>query len=146
MTGATLLADLRSRGIELTADGDQLRYRGPAAVFTPEVIETIRRFKSELLAALAAEVGETAASVESTATGDNSDTAPEHGHATTTVDAIPPETGNRGCISVPQPELLTGLSVVSDVVPDKADVAVLKHVLLQAAASTVRFSATDREV
>ena len=52
MNPATLLADLRHRGIELTAEGDRLRYRAPRGVLSPELIADLRSHKRELLAEL----------------------------------------------------------------------------------------------
>lgn len=49
MTSADLLADLESRGVRLTADGDQLRYHAPKGVITPSLREALAEHKSELL-------------------------------------------------------------------------------------------------
>jgi hypothetical protein len=51
MTPAKLLADLRQRGIELKADGDQLRFNPKAAV-TPELLARLKAAKGGLLALL----------------------------------------------------------------------------------------------
>jgi hypothetical protein len=54
MTGAeALLADLRSRGVELETDGARLRWR-PGFLVGPGQAELIRRHKPELIALLAA--------------------------------------------------------------------------------------------
>ncbi|HVC35367.1 MAG TPA: hypothetical protein VNL16_17785 [Chloroflexota bacterium] len=54
MTALDLLADLRSRGIELQTDGDQLRYR-PADALTEADRALLAGHKAELLLLLAAE-------------------------------------------------------------------------------------------
>ena len=54
MSAAALLSDLRRRGVELTADGDQLRYRAPRGVLSPDVLADLRTHKRELLAELGA--------------------------------------------------------------------------------------------
>ncbi len=55
-----LLAALRSRGIELQAHGDRLRYR-PKAAMTPELAKCLRVYRAELLAALSTRGTPTAA-------------------------------------------------------------------------------------
>ena len=52
MNPATLLSDLRRRGVELTAEGDRLRYRAPRGVLSPELLADLRSHKRELLAEL----------------------------------------------------------------------------------------------
>ena len=47
-----LIADLRRRGIELTAKGDRLHYRAPRGVLSPELLAELRSHKPELLAEL----------------------------------------------------------------------------------------------
>jgi hypothetical protein len=44
-----LLAELRSKGVELTADGDTLRCRAPRGLVTPDLAAVIRERKPELL-------------------------------------------------------------------------------------------------
>ena len=52
MNVAALLTDLRSRGIELTPEGEQLRYRAPRGALTPSDLAELRTRKAELLAEL----------------------------------------------------------------------------------------------
>ncbi len=52
MNPATLLSDLRRRGVELTAEGDRLHYRAPRGVLSPELLADLRSHKLELLAEL----------------------------------------------------------------------------------------------
>ncbi len=52
MSAFTLIADLRRRGVELTAEGDRLRYRAPRGVLSPELLADLRSHKLELLAEL----------------------------------------------------------------------------------------------
>ena len=54
MNPATLLSDLRRRGIELTAEGDRLRYRAPRGVLSPKLLADLRSHKAEILAGLSA--------------------------------------------------------------------------------------------
>lgn len=49
---ATLLDDIRGRGIDLTVAGDDLRLRAPRGVLTRDLVETIRAHKGDLLSAL----------------------------------------------------------------------------------------------
>ena len=49
MTAAALLSSLRLRGVELTAEGDQLRYRAPRGTLRPTDLETLRAHKLSLL-------------------------------------------------------------------------------------------------
>lgn len=49
MTARDLLRDLQSRGVKLEAEGDRLRWRAPAEVMTPAVLETLRQRKAEIL-------------------------------------------------------------------------------------------------
>jgi thioesterase domain-containing protein len=46
---AAFLADLRSRDMEIWADGDQLRCNAPAGALTPEVREHLRQRKQDIL-------------------------------------------------------------------------------------------------
>ena len=51
MSPAELLGELTRQGIELRADGNRLRYR-PRAAVSPELAETLRTHKGELLTLL----------------------------------------------------------------------------------------------
>jgi amino acid adenylation domain-containing protein len=44
-----LVEEVRSRGIELWTDGEQLRYRAPAGVITPEFTVKLKEHKAELI-------------------------------------------------------------------------------------------------
>jgi pyochelin synthetase len=44
-----LVDEFRCRGIELWADGEQLRYRAPAGVLTPEFTIELKEHKAELI-------------------------------------------------------------------------------------------------
>ena len=48
----SLVADFRRRGVELTAEGDRLHYRAPRGVLSPELIDSLRSHKRQLLAEL----------------------------------------------------------------------------------------------
>ena len=48
MTAATLVAELRARGVVLEPHGDRLRVR-PASIVTPDETDLIRRHKTEIL-------------------------------------------------------------------------------------------------
>ena len=52
MNSATLLSDLWRRGVELTAEGDRLRYRAPRGVLSHELLAELRSHKPEILAEL----------------------------------------------------------------------------------------------
>ncbi|MEW6489813.1 MAG: hypothetical protein AB1578_18130 [Thermodesulfobacteriota bacterium] len=52
MSAADLLRDLRARGVELTAEGDLLRWRAPPGVVTEPLMATMRQHKAALLALL----------------------------------------------------------------------------------------------
>ena len=52
MSTLALLETVRSYGIELTADGDQLRYRAPKGIMTPGLFAQIQEHKAEILALL----------------------------------------------------------------------------------------------
>ena len=52
MTAADLLRVVREQGVELTPDGDQLRYRGPREALTPDMLIELKRHKSDLLTLL----------------------------------------------------------------------------------------------
>ncbi len=49
-----VLAALKAKGITLTAAGEKLRYSAPRGAVTPELLETLRQYKAELLALLSA--------------------------------------------------------------------------------------------
>jgi hypothetical protein len=53
MSLAELLADLNSRGISLVVNGDKLKRKGKESALTPELLETLREQKAELMALLA---------------------------------------------------------------------------------------------
>lgn len=58
---SALLARMRDLGIKLWAEGGKLRYRGPEAVLTPELLRELAGRKTEILEALArADAGEPA--------------------------------------------------------------------------------------
>lgn len=48
----TMVEELRERGITLEADGDRLRFRGPADQLTPELRAELAAHKAEILAHL----------------------------------------------------------------------------------------------
>jgi hypothetical protein len=48
MSARTLLEELRERGVELVADGEQLLYR-PRNIVTPELAAAIKEHKAEIL-------------------------------------------------------------------------------------------------
>ena len=48
MSARALLAELRSRGVELVADGERLQYR-PTNVVTPELLDRLRANKPTIL-------------------------------------------------------------------------------------------------
>ena len=52
MNAAQLLQELRNQGVRLENRGKRLYYRGPENVITPELLETLRKYKGELLNAL----------------------------------------------------------------------------------------------
>ncbi len=54
MRPAELLAELARRGVDLTAHGEELHYRGPKGVLTPELRAAVAALKPELLAILPA--------------------------------------------------------------------------------------------
>ena len=56
MSPTAILAELRERGIELVAEGNQLRYRAPRGALTPDLREAMRQFKPGLLAVLTGRV------------------------------------------------------------------------------------------
>ena len=52
MSAADVLRAAREQGIELIPDGDQLRYRGPREVITPDLLMELKRHKPDLTALL----------------------------------------------------------------------------------------------
>ncbi len=52
MTAALSLPELKARGIEVWAEGEQLHYRAPAATVTPDLLAALKARKPELLAEL----------------------------------------------------------------------------------------------
>jgi hypothetical protein len=55
MSGKTLIAHLRGRGVCLQADGDRLRYRAPRGVLDPQTLRRLAEHKAEILACLEVE-------------------------------------------------------------------------------------------
>ena len=53
MIPAVFVDDLRRRGIELTTDGEMLRYRAPRGTLTADVLAQLREHKSDLVNLLA---------------------------------------------------------------------------------------------
>jgi len=49
MSVMALLTELRSRGIRVWPEGGQLRCNAPAGVLTPELCDTLRQSKSDIL-------------------------------------------------------------------------------------------------
>ena len=62
MTADTLIAELRSRGVELVAEGDRLRCR-PKSALTPADLEELRAHKAEVLARLSPDADRAATKV-----------------------------------------------------------------------------------
>ena len=52
MTATEIIRDLQSRGVELRAEGDRLRFRPKEAV-TPDLIKILKQHKAEIIAAVA---------------------------------------------------------------------------------------------
>jgi hypothetical protein len=52
MTAAALIEELTQLGVKLFPKGDRLRYRGPAAVITPELKQRIVEQKADIIATL----------------------------------------------------------------------------------------------
>ena len=48
MNSDALIVDLRNRGVELTVDGDHLRYRAPRGTLSADDLATLRSHKSEI--------------------------------------------------------------------------------------------------
>jgi hypothetical protein len=53
MTSAKFVSDLHSKGITLAVKGDKLKCKSKEAPLTPELLETLRERKAELIALLA---------------------------------------------------------------------------------------------
>jgi hypothetical protein len=52
MTALALIEELSVLGVKLVREGDRLRYRGPAAVITPELKQRILKQKAEIIVTL----------------------------------------------------------------------------------------------
>lgn len=52
MTVGRLLCRLHYLGVQLAADGEELRLRAPAGVLTAEALECVREHKADVLAAI----------------------------------------------------------------------------------------------
>ncbi len=52
VSAAELLATLARMGLSIAVDGDSLRVRGPRASMTPDIAQTLRDHRVELLALL----------------------------------------------------------------------------------------------
>jgi hypothetical protein len=52
MTPAELVVDLNSRGITVAVNGDKLKCKGKESALIPELLETLRERKAELIALL----------------------------------------------------------------------------------------------
>jgi hypothetical protein len=52
VTADELLLRLHTVGVTLNVRGDKLRYAGPKAALTPELLDELRRHKPELLSAI----------------------------------------------------------------------------------------------
>ena len=77
MTGHhALLADLQSRGVEVTAEGQSLRCRGPRGALTPADLDALRSRKAEILA----ELQQAADPVQANLIGPNTDPILETRH------------------------------------------------------------------
>ncbi|HWP84015.1 MAG TPA: hypothetical protein VNN17_02405 [Terriglobia bacterium] len=55
MSAAQFLCELERRGIVLEARGNHLHYRAPKGRLTPDLVESLRQHKAELLRLLAGE-------------------------------------------------------------------------------------------
>ena len=49
MNPAVLVSDLRGRGVELTVDGGDIRYRAPRGLLTPDVLAQLREHKRDVV-------------------------------------------------------------------------------------------------
>ncbi len=52
MSAAELLTELQHRGVQVTAEGDRLKIRGPRGAVTPELRERLAASKPDVIAAL----------------------------------------------------------------------------------------------
>ena len=52
MTAEQVLSYVNQKGIILTADGDQINYKAPTGVMTPDIAEIIRKHKAGILGIL----------------------------------------------------------------------------------------------
>jgi len=52
MTGAAVVIELRRRGVRLSADGDTLRYVGPRAALSADLLRALREQKGWILGLL----------------------------------------------------------------------------------------------
>jgi tubulysin polyketide synthase-like protein len=52
MNAHTLLENLKQRGIQLEFDGSEIHCRGITEPITPELVETLKRYKQEIIAFL----------------------------------------------------------------------------------------------
>ena len=52
MTAEQVLSFVSQKGIILTADGDQINYKAPTGVMTPDIVEIIRKHKPGILGIL----------------------------------------------------------------------------------------------
>jgi TubC N-terminal docking domain len=50
--GEQVLSELNRLGVELSVDGDQIRYRAPTGIVTPEILNLLKTHKAEVLEAL----------------------------------------------------------------------------------------------
>ena len=57
MTAEALLHELHSRGVQLTPEGDRIRYRAPRGALTPDLKARLREHKGEVLAVLQGQAG-----------------------------------------------------------------------------------------
>ena len=48
-TAVDVLTEFESMNIKLWIDGEQLRYRGPSDVLTPDVLDTLKQIKKQLM-------------------------------------------------------------------------------------------------
>ena len=67
MSATALLPDLKKRGVELSIDGDRLRWRAPRGIMTAETVETLRRHKPAIIESLtlpAPEISSSSAPIE----------------------------------------------------------------------------------
>ena len=48
-TAVDVLTEFESMNIKLWIDGEQLRYRGPSDVLTPDILDTLKKIKKQLM-------------------------------------------------------------------------------------------------